>query len=175
MDVDSDSFFLPGFTPSVPVRIPKDITQQQLLEFPAFKKWATTIKSSLASQHTENNHPSKDDPYKLISVKVQSVDYFGENIGFVKIIADVRNSEGALPGIVFLRGGSVAMLMILRPSDSKNERWVVMTEQARIPAGSLRFMEIPAGMMDQHGTFKGAAAVESEWFCKKQFSHCNIS
>lgn len=92
---------------------------------------------------------------------VQSVDYFGpEKIGFVKISADVRNSKGEyLPGIAFLRGGSVAMLMILRPSDSKNERWVVMTEQARIPAGSLRFMEIPAGMMDS-GTFAGAAAKE---------------
>jgi ADP-sugar diphosphatase len=37
-----------------------------------------------------------------------------------------------------------------------------MTEQARIPAGSLRFVEIPAGMMDQYGTLKGAAAIESK-------------
>jgi len=165
MDADYDSFDLPAFKPRVTVRLPKNvpkeqrISKEQLLNFPAFKTWAETINSSLSKQ-TEANHPSKDDPYRLISVTVQSVDYFGKRIGFVKILADVRNSEGPLPGIVFLRGGSVAMLMILRPSDSKNERWVVMTEQARIPAGSLRFMEIPAGMMDLHGTFEGAAAVE---------------
>lgn len=54
----------------------------------------------------------------------------------------------------------MSMLMILRPSDSKTERMVIMTEQARIPAGSLRFLEIPAGMMDDHKTFQGAAARE---------------
>ncbi|RDL34349.1 uncharacterized protein BP5553_07477 [Venustampulla echinocandica] len=161
MDVDANSFDLPGFTPPVPVRLTKDITKEQLLGFPAFKTWAKTIKSSLALQYTEAEHPFKNDPYTLWSVTVQSVDYFGgTRIGFVKMSADVRNKEGYLPGIAFLRGGSVGMLMILRPSDYKNERWVVMTEQARIPAGSLRFMEIPAGMMDKHGTFAGAAAIE---------------
>lgn len=52
------------------------------------------------------------------------------------------------------------MLMILRPSDANTERWVIMTEQPRIPAGSLRFMEIPAGMIDDKNTFAGAAANE---------------
>ena len=51
------------------------------------------------------------------------------------------------------------MLMILRPSDSQTERWVIMTEQPRIPAGSLTFMEIPAGMIEGD-TFAGAAAKE---------------
>lgn len=52
------------------------------------------------------------------------------------------------------------MLMILRPSDSNTERWVIMTEQARIPAGSLRFLEIPAGMIDGADNFAGQAANE---------------
>ena len=50
--------------------------------------------------------------------------------------------------------------MILRPSDSEDERWVVMTEQARIPAGSLKFTEIPAGMLDDNGDIAAAAASE---------------
>ena len=33
-----------------------------------------------------------------------------------------------------------------------------MAEQPRIPVGSLAFMEIPAGMLDNEGTFVGAAA-----------------
>jgi ADP-sugar diphosphatase len=42
-----------------------------------------------------------------------------------------------------------------------DERWVVMTAQPRIPAGSLSFMEIPAGMLDYHkGTFVSAAMNE---------------
>lgn len=162
MDSDPRSFLLPGFSPPVPVRLNEDITAEQLQNFPAFKQWAKTIKTSLESQETDDNHPFKADPYILRSVTIQSVDRFGkQRIGFVKLVAEVTNSKGIkLPGIAFLRGGSVAMLMILRPSDSKNERWVVMTEQPRIPAGSLRFMEIPAGMMDDSGTFAGAAAKE---------------
>jgi hypothetical protein len=35
-------------------------------------------------------------------------------------IKNVKNES--LPGVAFLRGGSVAILMILRSSDSKNER-----------------------------------------------------
>lgn len=35
-----------------------------------------------------------------------------------------------------------------------------MTIQPRIPAGSLKFAEIPAGMLDDSGTFAGGAAKE---------------
>lgn len=35
-----------------------------------------------------------------------------------------------------------------------------MTVQPRIPAGSLNFAEIPAGMLDDSGTFAGGAAKE---------------
>lgn len=61
---------------------------------------------------------------------------------------------------VFLRGGSVAILMILRPIDQLQEQWVILTEQPRVPACSLRFLEIPAGMMDNQQNFGGAAAKE---------------
>lgn len=54
------------------------------------------------------------------------------------------------------------MLMILRPKDSREERYVVLTEQPRLPAGSLQFLEIPAGMLDAEDNFSGAAAKEIE-------------
>jgi ADP-sugar diphosphatase len=153
------SFNLDVFSPAVPVVLTKDISKHQLLNFPAFNTWLTTLKSSLDRQ-TEAGHPFHNDPYTLRSVTIQSVDYFGPTrIGFIKLSAVVRNGKNdTLPGIVFLRGGSVAILMILRPSDSKTERWVIMAEQPRIPVGSLTFMEIPAGMLDNEGTFVGAAA-----------------
>jgi ADP-sugar diphosphatase len=55
----------------------------------------------------------------------------------------------------------VAILIILRPTDSRGERYVVLAEQPRIPAGSLAFLEIPAGMIE-NDTFSGAAAKEVE-------------
>ena len=37
---------------------------------------------------------------------------------------------------------------------------MILTVQPRIPAGSLSFAELPAGMLDDSGTFSGAAAKE---------------
>jgi ADP-sugar diphosphatase len=164
-------FLLEGLD-SKPVRVtyPGNVTRAQLEKFPAFCKWKTTLSDSLAQQYTNENHPFHENPYQVKSVDIQSVDWFGPNIGFVKLHAEIKapgvDSTGKprqpLPGICFLRGGSVAVLMILRPKDSRDERWVVMTEQPRIPAGNLSFLEIPAGMIDKEEDFSGAAAKEIE-------------
>lgn len=104
------------------------------------------------------------------SITIQSYDLFGgKRLGFLKLKADVSNGKGeTLPGSVFLRGPSVAMLVMLIPDDVKpgsneeaDERRVVLTVQPRVPAGSLEFVELPAGMVDD-GTFAGAAAKEIE-------------
>jgi ADP-sugar diphosphatase len=156
------SFNLPDVSPTVPVTFAPDLnlSKAQLLAFPAFKVWLKTLQSSLALQK-KRDHSFHESPYALRSIHVQSVDFFGAKIGFMKFVAEVTNDNGEkLPGIVFLRGGSVAMLMILRPTDQKDERWVIMTAQPRIAAGSLSFYEIPAGMIDDSGTFAGAAAKE---------------
>lgn len=57
------------------------------------------------------------------------------------------------------------MLVMLIPDDAppdSDERYVVFTVQPRLAAGSLGLVEIPAGMVDDHGSFKGAAAKEIE-------------
>jgi 8-oxo-dGTP pyrophosphatase MutT (NUDIX family) len=57
------------------------------------------------------------------------------------------------------------VLFILVPDDvppESDERYVVLAVQARVPAGSLGFVELPAGMVDDAGSFKGAAAKEIE-------------
>lgn len=80
--------------------------------------------------------------------------------------ATVSNSAGeSLPAAALLRGPSVAMLVMLVPDDvpqGSDERYVVLTVQPRIPAGSLSFVELPAGMVDGSGNFKGVAAKEIE-------------
>jgi ADP-sugar diphosphatase len=84
----------------------------------------------------------------------------------MKFTATVTNAEGeSLPGSIFLRGPSVGMMVLLQPDDlpagSQEEKHVLLTVQARIAAGGLRFVELPAGMVD-NGSFKGAAASEIE-------------
>jgi 8-oxo-dGTP pyrophosphatase MutT (NUDIX family) len=155
------TFSLTGFREPVEVTLTPNITEKQLQAWPAFKQWKGTLQSNLELQYTDSTHDFRADPYLLKSIIVQSVDWFGQRVGFLKLKAIIRNSRGTeLPGIAFLRGGSVAMLMILRPKDSRDERWVVLTEQPRVPAGSLKFVEIPAGMIDESSTFDGAAAKE---------------
>ena len=105
--------YLPGTSPVVPINLPSDLPLDKLLTFPAFKIWNTTLQHSLSLQKSPS-HPSFKAPYSLRSISVQSVDYFGgQRLGFVKLKAEVKNDEGErLPGSVFLRGGSVAMMVL---------------------------------------------------------------
>jgi len=58
------------------------------------------------------------------------------------------------------------MLLVLQPDDwpegTEDEKHVILTLQPRIPAGSLSFAELPAGMLDDSGTFSGGAEKEIE-------------
>lgn len=160
------SFTLPGTKPPVPVHLTPDLSESQLLSFPAFKIWLSTLQHSLSTQRNPS-HEFNTAPYALRKIDVQAVDFFGSRVGFVKLRAEVSNDNGEkLPGSIFLRGGSVGMLLILKPNDVSEstdaEKRVVLTVQPRIPAGSLAFPEIPAGMLDNSGTFSGAAAKEIE-------------
>ncbi|EAW12799.1 putative NUDIX family hydrolase [Aspergillus clavatus NRRL 1] len=152
---------------SIPVNSIADLNRDDLSRFPAFQIWLSTLQRSLKRQQ----HPSHEfnhDPYVLRKIDIQSVDHFKDGrLGFVKLKADVSNGNGeTLPGTVFLRGGSVGMLIILQPDDAplsnEDSKRAILTIQPRIPAGSLAFPEIPAGMLDDSGTFAGAAAKEIE-------------
>ena len=108
----SSTFMIPGTSPQVPVNLSPDITQDQLLAFPAFRTWTSTLQHSLSLQKFPS-HPFYASPYILRSITIQSADFFGgKRLGFVKLKADVTNKQGEhLPGSVFLRGGSVAMMV----------------------------------------------------------------
>jgi ADP-sugar diphosphatase len=97
--------------------------------------------------------------FTIRSIHIQSVDMFGPvKIGFIKFKADVVDSTGKfVAGIVFMRGGSVAIITVLH-CDGKD--YAVMTMQPRICTGNFQFMEMPAGMLDGSGNFAGVAATE---------------
>lgn len=98
--------------------------------------------------------------FNVRAVHVQSVDMFGQKVGFIKLRADVVDQNGKfVPGIVFMRGGSVGILPVF---DCQGRRYAVLTVQPRVPTGSSAFVEIPAGMLDGSGNFAGVAAKELE-------------
>ncbi|KIW68952.1 hypothetical protein PV04_04863 [Phialophora macrospora] len=163
------SFILPDWidaSPGVEVTIPPNVTKDQLLAFRPFKNWLSTLRQSITKQRQQRRRLSNDDrhdlPYELHRINVRSVEWAGRRILFVLMDTVVQSATDArpLPGIVFLRGGSVAVLMIVRPDDDPAARFVVMTHQPRVPAGSFAFREIPAGMIDDEDAFVGAAATE---------------
>lgn len=106
------TFTLPDSDPQCRVHLIDDLSKEQLLDFPAFKNWIGTLQHSLRQQKNKS-HTFHDAPYKLRSIQIQHVDRFGGGrIGFIKFMAEVTNDDGEkLPGSVFLRGGSVAMLV----------------------------------------------------------------
>ena len=106
------TFTLPDTSPEVRVNLAQDLQKDQLLSFPAFKSWISTLQHSLSLQKNPA-HTFSSAPYKLRSINIQAVDFFGGGrLGFVKLKAEVSNDNGeSLPGSVFLRGGSVAMMV----------------------------------------------------------------
>ncbi|KAF1809169.1 hypothetical protein P152DRAFT_476731 [Eremomyces bilateralis CBS 781.70] len=151
--------------PEIWVTLPDGQASEDLRNFVPFQTWQNRLQKSIESQN-DPKHAFHDAPYYLRSIEIQSVDYFGgHRVGFMKLRAEVSNDKGEkLPGSIFLRGGSVAILLLLQPDDvplrSEEEKHVVLTVQARVPSGSFTFVELPAGMIDDAGSFAGAAAKE---------------
>ncbi|KZL75825.1 NUDIX domain-containing protein [Colletotrichum tofieldiae] len=147
------------------VKLPDGLSEDQLLAFKPFNNWVKGLTKSLSLQAKNKDHPFHPDPYQLRAISVQAFDMFSSGrVGFLKATADVKNGAGeGLPASVFLRGPSVGMLVMFIPDDASSEndeRYVVLTVQPRVPVGSLSFAELPAGMVDDSGSFAGAAAKE---------------
>lgn len=127
--------------------------------------WINNLSSSLALQ-ARPDHPFRADPFQLRGITIDSYSRFGKRIGFLKLSAHVSNAaDTRLPGVVFLRGPAVAVLVVLIPDDSQptaQEAYALLTVQPRIAIGSLGFVELPAGMMDNENNFAGVAAREME-------------
>ena len=105
-----------------------------------------------------------DSGFKVNGILIQSLDMFGpKRAGFIKVKADIvdHKTGNFVPGICFLRGSSVAILVILKCSET-NERFAVLVNQSRVPVGEYSCTELVAGMMDGKGNFAGVAAVELE-------------
>jgi len=88
-------------------------------------------------------NPTSPDPNKLGFI-------------YMEILATDKRNGKPVPGVVFLRGGAVAVYLRVVVEGKK---YVVLTRQIRAPIGGL-LDEIPAGMMDDKSCFAGVAIKE---------------
>jgi len=70
--------------------------------------------------------------------------------------------DNPLPGICFLRGNAVSILVALFCEDG--HVYSLLTDQPRVPVGMASVLELPAGMLD-HGSVKGIAVAELQEEC----------
>ncbi|CAJ0766266.1 7014_t:CDS:2, partial [Entrophospora sp. SA101] len=121
---------------------------------------------------TNTNFKNTTPTIKLVATNtiirnIMSLKIAGRSIpvSFVKFKVNKKHVKSGInkPAIVFMVGGSVAVLLILRSIDENDptmKEQVVLTYQARIPAPSFSFPEIPAGMLDGSGNFSGKCSDE---------------
>jgi ADP-sugar diphosphatase len=126
---------------SVPIEFAPGLDQKRCAEAPLLLSWAAKVSPNI----------------KVEKVFISSVDYFGPRVGFLKIEAHAYYHGIKIPGICFLRGGAVSILVLL---ECEGETYVVLTRQPRVPVGSDGLLELPAGMLDGSGAFAGVAAKE---------------
>ncbi|RMZ91418.1 hypothetical protein DV736_g1334, partial [Chaetothyriales sp. CBS 134916] len=129
------NFFLPHDSPfsGTLVQVPHILNPKDLLAFRPFTDWLATLSKSLALQSSNPAHPFHSSPYRLHSINIQAVDFFHPLSGATR------------PRLGFLK----------LQADISN------TKHENLPGtGSLAFVELPAGMIDDAGSFAGAAAKE---------------
>lgn len=90
---------------------------------------------------------SIDPRLEVQNLTIQSVDFFGKRIGFLKMSVEIIDgaTRNKFSRIVMLRGGAVAILTIL---SCLGQEYVVLVKQARVAVGHYELPEIPAGMLD---------------------------
>ena len=122
--------------------IPLDVAQKAV-QYSPFTQWLNGV----------------EERYDVRSITFQSIDMFGSRVGFIKFEAEVydRTTGERMSGIIFMRGGSVGILVIL---ECEGAEYALLAVQPRIATGEFAFTEILAGMLDGSGNFVGVAAKE---------------
>lgn len=89
-----------------------------------------------------------EENFIVSEVTIHKVFMFGNNVGFVNAQAEVTDKAGnRAPGIAFIRGNSVSILLVIKEKDS-GLVYTVLINQSRVPVGKA-VLECPAGMVDE--------------------------
>jgi len=95
--------------------------------------------------------------FDLGRVTIRDAVRFGERIGFVFLEAEAALDGQSIPRFAFLRGDSVAILVVLHQKDGPSQ--VLLTCEPRLPVAKAAHLSLPAGMIDD-GTVQSAALRE---------------
>ena len=109
--------------------------------------------------------------FVVSDIVIRGIDMFGPRVGFINLKINVTDEDGTcLPGIVFMRGGSVGILTLLKCKSNRKRKigdfvlkydyYIVLTSQARIPVGERGCLELCAGMLDGSGNIAFIASKE---------------
>lgn len=125
-----------------------------------------SAEAAIGSHQFQDWVKTLDPKFSVRSILIQSVDFDTRGdkesrVRFIKFKAAVTISGVDLEPVVFMRGGSVGILVILECEDT-GEEYTLLTIQPRFPIGSSVFPEIIAGTLENDGTFAGGAARELE-------------
>ncbi len=126
----------------------QDLVDVDLTESPAFRNWKSVIDSAEGLVGSGYMTTNRLDVFKKY--------YFGNNVGLSMFeVVGTNSATGArVPGVVFMRGHSVAILIVTASDE------VVFVRQPRVPVGK-HTLEIPAGMMDKDTKFKNKMLQEA--------------
>ena len=118
---------------------------------------------------------SLDSRFNLQSIEIQTVFFRGgeanasdSSLLFLQLLVKIDNAP--YEQVVILRGGTVAILIVLK---CKNERYVVLVKQPRLPSGQYDIAELPAGMLGGQN-HKSAAIQELEEEVGLVFQESNL-
>ena len=90
------------------------------------------------------------------ALQIQSVDWFGDRVGWVKLQLEARNRHNkVLSTLMFMRGAAAAVLPVFRCDHTD---YVLLTPQPRVPPAEASVAELPVGIFDEDGVFVGRAA-----------------
>ena len=122
-----------------------NINPDHAIDSPKFGEWIRDIK--------QNGN------IVVEAIHMQSLDYFGSRVGILKMAVRARLAQNQipLPGIVILKGGGVAVLVVLV---CDGVEYAVTCIQPRLPVGDDKLVELPAGLLDDSNDFAGACARE---------------
>lgn len=148
-------------------------------DIPLIPKYPHLIKSMTALQTAPKminwvNKLNKEE-VQVKSITVTDIDWFAANptpekLGFVKVSVDaidLRTNKKIMSNIAFIRGDSVAILIIVKVRTASHEdddeatEYVLLCEQMRLPTGGRR-KEICAGMVDANGNINSVVLKEVE-------------
>ena len=123
----------------------------------------------------------------LRSVTITDLDWFSApntpynplRLGFVKCSSeayDFKTGKKIVSSISFIRGNSVAILILVKVLDKKDKKndkeYVLLCEQHRLPIGR-KAMEIAAGMMDAEGNILSVVLKEVKEETGFDIKHAN--